>query len=423
MKKLALIFLCIFLTGCQAVTFTVDGLLSAPKVADEQSAIYQALIESAGRNITLVYPRGGDYRSAFVLHDVDGDHEEEALAFYSVNSVSDSNVKISVLDRDDGSWRSMYELAGAGSSVERVVFFGSDMIVGYSAQDYEENAARMYRYSNGILEPIYEGSYSIMEIADYDGCGSEEAALVRRSGGGVEIEMLKEEDGDRYSAYKLQLETGAAAISSSCVGKLFDYGALYLDIAYESGGLATEIVYLGGEAILCPTMDPAVLSATQRPAGYSSRDYDGDGAVEVPTVLPFTGYEGSARGETEYMTVWLSYTDGGFLPKASTYYDVADGYIFNIPNRWLNMVTVKRDPGTGEVTFCRYDQGSDIANMTPIMSFAEADGASGKTYESSGYSVLKKTDLSTYYYKTVAGAEEPLVLTLDEIKDNFYPVV
>ena len=216
MRKSLARLLCVgaalMLSGCQAITFNMDELLSAPKVADEQSAIYQALLESAGRGITLEYPRNGDYRSAFVLYDIDGDGEEETLAFYSVSSLTDSNVKISVLDRgEDGSWRSQYELAGAGSSVERVMFSGSDTVVGYSSQDYEENAVRMYRYSNGVLEPIYEETYSILETADTDGCGQEEIAVVRRSGIGVEVEILKTESDGSYTAYGLPPAPGASS--------------------------------------------------------------------------------------------------------------------------------------------------------------------------------------------------------------------
>jgi len=45
------------LTGCQA---TIENLLTAPKLTQEQSEIYQALINSSGSSIKLKYPRGGE---------------------------------------------------------------------------------------------------------------------------------------------------------------------------------------------------------------------------------------------------------------------------------------------------------------------------------------------------------------------------
>ena len=430
MKKLALLVIWLFLTitlnsltGCQAITFSMDDLLNAPNIADEQSAIYQALIESAGRGITLEYPRSGDYRSAFVLYDIDGDGEDETLAFYSVSTVAESNVKISVLDREaDGKWRSQYELAGAGSSVERVLFSGTDMVVGYSAQDYEENAARMYRYFGGVLEPIYEGTYSVLEKADLDGCGTQEITVVRRSGLGVEVEVLKTDDIGGYMKYSLQLEEDAAAISGSAFGDYNDRKAMYLDITTESGALLTEIIYLNDGEITCPTDSGRLTPLTQRPAGYLSRDYDGDGVVEIPYLSPFTGYEYAAWGESEYMTAWLRLSDDSTAlnVKSLSYTNIRDGYILTIPNRWLNMVTVSRDEGTGVATFYSYDQSGENINSEPIVSFASSDSSGGGAYESAGYTVLYETDFTTYYMKTVAKEGEPLILTMDEIRDNIY---
>ena len=358
MKKLPVVAfflaLVLWLTGCQAITFSIDDLLSAPNVADEQTAIYQALIESTGRGIALEYPRSGDYRSAFILYDIDGDGEDETLALYSVNSLTDSNVKVSVLDRlGGGSWVSQYELAGAGSSVEKVMFSGTDIVIGYSAQDYEENAVRMYRYSNGILEPIYEGTYSVLDMADTDGCGSDEITVVRRSGLGVEVEMLKTEPNGSYTSYGLQLEESAAAISGSVFGDYFGRKAMYLDIANDSGALLTEVIYLNGSEIVCPTASAGLSLFTQRPAGYSSIDYDGDGIVEIPYLTPFIGYESAPWGEGEYSTSWLLLSeDGSSLDtKSMSYTNLRDGYILTLPSRWQNMVTVSKDQGTGEVIF------------------------------------------------------------------------
>ncbi len=417
----------LMLSGCQAITFNMDELLSAPKVADEQSAIYQALLESAGRGITLEYPRNGDYRSAFVLYDIDGDGEEETLAFYSVSSLTDSNVKISVLDRgEDGSWRAQYELAGAGSSVERVMFSGSDTVVGYSSQDYEENAVRMYRYNNGVLEPIYEETYSVLETADTDGCGQEEIAVVRRSGIGVEVEILKTESDGSYTAYGLQLEESATAIAGSIFGDFGGRQAMYIDISTDGGGLVTEMVYLKDGEIVCPTATGGINTATQRPAGYSCRDYDGDGKVEIPVLTPFTGYESAPWGEGEYFTNWYSISPetGSFDLKSVSYTNLRDGYVLTIPNRWQNMVTVMKNQGTGELTFYSYDPGASVPGegtiSIPIVSFSASDPSAEESFVESGYSVLYSTDSKTYYVKTLADPDMPLILTMDEIRDNFY---
>ena len=421
-----MILACLLLCGCQAITFSVDGLLSAPSIADEQSAIYQALIESAGRGITLEYPRNGDYRSAFILNDVDGDGSDEALAFYSLSSVAESNVKIAVLDRDgDGDWHSMCELAGAGSSVDKVIFSGSDTVVGFASQEYDENSVRMYRYGSGLLESVYEDTYSLLETADLDGCGTEEIALVKRSALGVSVSVLKAGGEAGYESYVCEIDTGASSVAGFAFGKIDGGTALYLDIAGENGGLSSDIFTFGRAGLTSLVFGRGMYSATQRPAGYLSRDYDGDGTVEIPTVGLFTGYGSASWGEAEYLATFLkfNFTTGLFEYGSSAYCNLRDGYIFTIPNRWLNVVTVIRNQSTGEVTFCRYEpEKGDISLMTPIISFASAESSGGDAYTAAGYDILLAEETKNYYFLVRAKPDEPLVLTSDEIRDNFHTI-
>ena len=72
------------LSGCTFST-SIDGLLSPPKLSLEQEQIYDALRRAAGSSISLKYPKTGGYLSAFIVSDIDGDGEDEALVFYEKN--------------------------------------------------------------------------------------------------------------------------------------------------------------------------------------------------------------------------------------------------------------------------------------------------------------------------------------------------
>ena len=41
----------LLLSGCTGMSFTVDGLLGAPKLTEEQSEIHETLIEAVGGNV------------------------------------------------------------------------------------------------------------------------------------------------------------------------------------------------------------------------------------------------------------------------------------------------------------------------------------------------------------------------------------
>ena len=67
MKRILLaLLLCTSLTlsGCAYGQTGIDGMLKPPKLSDQQNEIYAALQASVGKNITLKYPRTGDFTSA-----------------------------------------------------------------------------------------------------------------------------------------------------------------------------------------------------------------------------------------------------------------------------------------------------------------------------------------------------------------------
>ena len=91
----------LLLTGCSLNT-SIDALLTPPKLSTQQEQIYTALKNFTGPNISLKYPRAGDYLSAFIVDDIDNDSEEEAIVFYKKNTIKTEDVmKEKELNREE----------------------------------------------------------------------------------------------------------------------------------------------------------------------------------------------------------------------------------------------------------------------------------------------------------------------------------
>lgn len=433
MKRiLAVILSCLLLTGCEAFTFSVDELLVAPSISDDQEALKQALYDNVGHTVTLAYPQSGDYRSAFVIADLDGDENDEALVFYTASSATASgtgeNVRVAVFDKDSGGdWHAMYEVAGGGSSVDNVIVtdYGdvTDIVIGYGTSVHDESAVSIYRYENGVLRSTYDGWYTEMISADIDLCGTDEIVLFKKSGTAVSVGVIKSSDGLSYVTAERMLTSSVSAISNYVCGILYgETGALFIDVTDEDGYLLTEVVYLVGDTLTClSAMDSELLWMTERTSGYLSMDYDNDGIIEIPTIGLFSGY--SAGSSAEYMVNWLSYSEEEleFVTEASAYYNLSDSYIFKLPSRWTNFISVIRDSDTGEITFVEYDRTADsLADMKKLLSIISVSSRSTETYLDDGYTLITETDSTAYLYKGLAGDDEPLLLTPDEISDNLY---
>ena len=427
-KVIALIFVFLMLTGCDMLTFSVDSLLTAPSVADEQAAIHQALTESIGNSITLCYPRSGDYRSAFIVTDIDSDGSDEALAFYTYSQSIAANVMVSVLDKDDDGWHAVFEMEGRGVAIDKILIsdYGrsSDIVIGYETQGFDENNVSIYRFTRGIMASLFDGSYTILERLDMDGCGTPEIVIVKKNGTAVTASIIKTVNGLDYSMKDRVISANASEITSSCFGLLYgDVNALFVDIADKNNSVTTQVIYLGDDEIRSPTLElPGLADMTARQLGYSSADYDGDGVVEIPVVTPFLGYF-QAGGSAEYMTSWLAYEAdiGFFMTEASTYYNTAVGYVFKLPNRWLNLVTAVRDDASRVVSFVKYDtEFENIEDMPKLLSIAAISPDNEQAYVNDGYTYLSGDGFVSFMTKNLASEGEPLLLTLDEMKNNIY---
>ncbi|MCC8130273.1 MAG: hypothetical protein LIO72_00725 [Ruminococcus sp.] len=433
MKRIILIVLsCLMLTGCEAFTFSVDELLSAPSISDDQAALKQALYDNVGHSVTLAYPQSGEYRSAFVIADLDGDDNDEALVFYTSSSATASgtgeNVRVAVFDKDEsGDWHAMYEVAGGGSSVDTVIVtdYGdvTDIVIGYGTSVHDESTVSIYRYENGILRSTYDGWYTTMISADIDLCGTDEIVLFKKSGTVVSVGVIKSSDGLSYVTSERTLTSSVSAISNYTSGLLYgETGALFIDVTDEDGYLLTEVVYLEGDTLTClSSVDSELLWVTERTGGYLSMDYDNDGIVEIPTLGLFSGY--SAGSGAEYMVNWLSYSqdENAFTTESSAYYSLSDSYIFKLPSRWTNFVSVIRDSDTGEITFVEYDRTADsLSDMTKLLSIISVSSRNAQTYLDDGYTLVTESGSISYLYKKLADDDEPLLLTPDEISDNLY---
>lgn len=439
--KMAVVCLCgLALSGCSAVSFTVDGLLNAPKLTEEQSEIHQALIASVGSNITLKYPKSGENRSAYVIANIDNEPDNEALVFYEYNSgdVGDDGLRVNVLDKDEnGKWYSVKELAGAGTDVDRVIispmgdYNHIDVLVGYQTITSEDRTLEIYSYRDGDFKRVGLDTYSILETLDINSDGYNELITIERTTNAetgavtAKASLLDIEDGEIVKEDGIDMCSNVSSYAASVTGLLNkEHEAIFIDGVNADGNLQTEIVYYRYSSLQNPMQisSDKLLSLCTRPAGYYSADMDGDGIVEIPYTQPMTGYENAIPDEMVYLTSWNVYEDFFSLTeKYRGYYALSDGYFFAFPNRWRDLVTVKRDTETGETVFYKY--GGDINSpMEEVMRIAVSSKNTSDDYINDGYAVINSKGQLDYLVKLPADKREQLILTIDEVQNNFYIV-
>lgn len=424
---MAAVLSAVLLCGCVPGS-GVENLLSPPKISEEQEKIYTALAEAVGENITLQYPKGGANRSPILISDIDRDGTNEALAFYErADNDAGSGIRINILDNYDGEWRSVYDIAGTGTSIDRVILSelgGSgrvSIMVGYSTASGDKSF-RSYWYSDGVADAGYSDSYSSVFVTDLDNDGNNELAVIHPNN----------EYTGKQAYFSLVTDNGKELYEKSTV-RLNDKTSEFVNIASGYVGLATPAVFIDGisdsklstEIIYCingTLRNPLYLSESEmikntvRPTSYLSTDIDLDGIIEVPTLSYFPGYNDDSHDKMR-ITNWNVLENYEITKKYASYYNVRNGYCLLLPSRWEGVVTVKNDTVTGDVVFYKY-RGNLLGSTEELLRIAVVRDERLSDRLTAGYTLLRSRDNVNYLYKLPEITDEPLILTATEIENN-----
>ena len=381
MKKiLCFLFLPLMLCGC-SLNMSIDTLLTPPKLSEQQQQIYNALKSYTGANISLKYPKSGNYLSAFIIDDIDGDSDNEAIVFYEKNTMSaeKNSLRINVLDQDEAGWKSVYDHAADGAELEKIVITTlgenerSSIIVGYSLINQSEKVVSIYDYVDGKLRTTFENNYySMFEATDFNGDGKNELFMALGQNASREAAAsiyTPNSEGVYVRSYvKLSESFNDYQKASACLLENGEYG-IYLDASTSGGSIITAVLSVDENNVLKAVFLPdEEKQETLRPQGYTCRDADGDGKLEIPVPRIALGYDEDDTNAM-YITQFMGVTENGLEEKYEGYVSISGGYVFILPENWENTTVVNRS--LGEISFCRFDgeineASSDIFSLRTV---------------------------------------------------------
>lgn len=430
--------LCLLLCGCSA---TVDDLLTPPKLNAEQNEIYSALINSVGQNVKLKYPRSGDHRSAFVLQNLDDEPDDEAMVFYESGSVQsgESSLRLKFLDKTDGKWEAVYDMACAGSEVDSVSFttLGNtgfvDIIIRYTLLNQTEKVFSVLKYENAVPKQMYTSSYACLEVYDINDDGQNEllAVSVDKVNNISNAVLFTDGENGFERLSETSLRGGAADYIRVTKGRISDSRtAMFLDYSKGGGQSGTDVLYCYGNSLYCPEGTSAGASAniiSRLVNKYMSEiycyDIDGDGFVEIPSTTPLPGYEALTKPEQLCAVMWYTVSNDKFEQEYYSYFSGKYRFALMFPNRWRGVVSAIPDFDNNEIVFISYDEESGLADVegTELMRVRAVDKDDERAVSaSSGLKKLGETEDMIYFCIETSGYKAgALALTESELQNSF----
>ena len=305
--------------------------MKPPVFSNTDEELLNAFTLAAGESTVYCTPLGGDYKSAVIVEDVDGDRIDEAFIFYRLKS-GQGTVRLNMLERIDGAWKSVSDFNGSGTSVDSVSFTDLDndgvkeIFAGWRVGSSSAKALSIYRRNSDrhSYQEIMNEAYSVMSCGDADSDGDTEVLLVNQTStvtGSQNFANLY-----KYVGGKMNL-TGSAKLDgnvSSYVSvkneKIDEESPLrfYIDALKGEMLMITELVYWNDETseLVDPFVDGVTLTnvSTLRFEPIPSMDIDNDGTIDIPvqTALSEQSRESDILVSSSfYQTEWKKVASNG----------------------------------------------------------------------------------------------------------------
>lgn len=426
-------FLCIILTAalvcslsaCDLLESDANTLLSPPRLEGELYYIQEALLDFAGDDITLKYPTSGDFRSAFILRDINGDGKEEAFAFYSKTEDSTVSMHICVLVKNEDEWKSKGDISVVGSGIEKVVFSDlagdgiEEISVGWSIYGTVERQVGIYSFDGNMLTQRTMENYTDFLSFDIDDDKREELFVINLNATdktstakvfsvkaqGIEEKGVATLDGKVTSYY-------APVLSTLSDGR----PAVYIDAVKGSGSL-TEVVWFenGGLKSLYDGKT-ASTTLTYRPSVVVSRDFTGDGIIDMPLQTLLLSTKDKEDFDKVYVTEWSSFDGKSIKKNVSSLMNYSDGYYITIPENRQDSLHLARKTDSRLRIFYSYNpktgtQGNEVFRVL-VLSKVDFEAGRGEGYDL----IAEKGNL---YFLVRVSEQNELNFTKEELVQNF----
>lgn len=424
------VFTATMLGGCNIADLGTDTLLRPPKAMGNESAIEKTIASSTNDKYTLKYPRSGSYRSAITIIDLDGDGNDEAVAFCREGD-NIKTIHMLVMFSDGDEWKLASDNATETTDIDCLDFADVngdgklEILAGYSTYTPSINRLSCYSYAEGQTEVISSGqSYSSFCCGDFNSDKDDEVItlLLFTTENEATASMLdyNKDENSLIAKASVALDPSVTKYKSVATTKLGKTHGVIIDGALASDDLNTQVVYYNTELSLLrnPLYKEKTQSFTQRSLRILSADIDGDSEIEIPAVnkLPHTS---DADDTVANKIDWYSFSPESEATqlKTSVFADNQLEFAFIVPQKWTKDAVTAVSSSDGK-TLEFYEWNSDKAGdkLFEIRKFEIAEWDIGKKKDE--YTLITKNDTSAYTFKK-ENTESKFALEDDEIKTAF----
>ena len=419
-------------SGC-GFSFSPTDLYSLPQLPEEYTELNSSLNQLLESGAEYAAPVSGSNIQPVQLEDLDGDGEEEALAFFR-NSADEKPLKIYIFTAGKQGYEQAAVIEGTGTSIYSIAYEDLDqdgrkeLLVGWRVNT-DLLALSVYTLRSGEPEELVQGtSYVKYAVNDLNQDGLWELVVLRADEEGNGI-------ADYYCWQEEEFQLRTSARITSTMAELSQQGrvksgvlqdgtpALFVTGVEESAWMVTDILTVkNGELVNILLSDVTGVSSEIAPfSSLYPEDINGDGITEVPQPEPIPAW-GNVGEDPCRRIDWYTYTsDGTKAAVVSTYHSVEDGWYLRLPDVWKDQILITRTAGTEEVTVTFSYRGDSGEPPQDVLRITKLTGSGREARATRGGRVILRRLPEIIYTAELldANGSWEYGLTEDEVREAF----
>ena len=398
----------------------------------DEAEIEQLIAHTAPDGYTLKYPKSGNYRSAIIMHDLDGDDVDEAIALFRAKDGT-TRIHMLVMYEEESVWKISDDFTNEATDIDSVDFadiddgYTQEILVGFTTFTTGINLLSVYSYHRGKSTAIKSGAnYSSFYCGNLDNSGKSKVVtlLLVNAENEAKASML-EYDSKRdalFAKASVAMDGNVSAYKNVVFSDIGDgVKALYVDGVLPNDEINTQVIYYDSQLdVLCnPLCQGKAANPTKRSEQILCTDITGDMKYEIPTVtnLPHNDKLDGMTAMQEVVWNDFDVQSEELVPVLHTVANYSYSYFIKIPEIWQeNSFTALSDESGALTRFGEWNQDGTVTNLFDVMVFKITDWDQGKGTEN--YTLIYKDNRYAYSFVNY-NPESFLALSDNEIKTAF----
>lgn len=395
------VFMALSASGC--VMAGVENLYALPRMSEEYLQLESLIAQQIEAGGEYAAPVGGDNRQSVQLQDLNGDGEEEAIAFLADE---DHMPTVCVYRRDSaGDYYLYVVIDGEGSAVSSVEYAdvngdGAREIILCWQISGDIHLLSVCSMNGEEPVEVLSADCSKFLVTDLDGDGVEEILNLRLDYSGTSSLICYEiSRKNEVQSSRKDLSAGITEVKRARLGTLSDgTAALFVESLTWAESLVTDVFRLVGGELENITMANSGASNTARSYPAYAADINGDRAMEIP----------ESAGD---ILNWYSLDAAGRKTLAlTTYHDYESGWYLTLPETFMNDLSVsRRTEAAGEIAVTFTVDGEAALRIYTLTGENRRDRA-----EAEGRFLLRAGETTVYAAELLREDMTP-----DDIRNSF----